>query len=419
MVLVRSGNKKTGQSILELGIFGAILLFVLGWFIQQGMRANYQQYLEMWTFRKALAEAVEGWDEYINSNVTVITMKDTIEPADIFGMGSPQYLSASAQGVWSVGQLYNIDGQVDVPRMDILINPEALHPIPDEETGSQVISSTSSYTLAKYMTYNCASANNPGCSYGGVDYDNCVRFKSNDYPIADDDYNIIPGSDKYNIAGDLINPDQDPGGGDDIYWYWKIVPCEWVITPDDSDYYQPDPDDEDEEVISKGSMADVDGDARDEMIVDIIEASGDDPVHPEDTTDWCVVGYWTFDADGLPDRYHCQKYVADKFKVFDYQEGDIDSTLDSADFADGRKRQGPIPFYETEFIMDNILHKEEDQGTMTYTSTINVEDKISTKVRINHPFVDPETGEMTDEESLQAERHREKEDSWTADLLEE
>src|SRR3989338_5082023 len=50
-------NHRNGQALVELAVFGSILLAALGFLLRVGMKMNYDQEIRMATFRRALAAA--------------------------------------------------------------------------------------------------------------------------------------------------------------------------------------------------------------------------------------------------------------------------------------------------------------------------------------------------------------------------
>jgi hypothetical protein len=90
-------NKK-GQSILELAIFGSILISLLGVLVSYGLRYNYQQLETQRAFRKALGSTAMSMEDGVPSSVAHMLIEDRHipNPSDSFGMGAITPLGASA-----------------------------------------------------------------------------------------------------------------------------------------------------------------------------------------------------------------------------------------------------------------------------------------------------------------------------------
>jgi hypothetical protein len=82
--------KQKGQSILELAIFGSILIGLLGILINYGLKFNYQQKAMMQAFRQAYNASQEG------GSYTLIVDKHIPDPANAFGFGSVSNIASSA-----------------------------------------------------------------------------------------------------------------------------------------------------------------------------------------------------------------------------------------------------------------------------------------------------------------------------------
>jgi len=71
----------SGQALLELAIFGSILLFCLSVFIQYGMSINYQEFMRMVSFRRALATSVSRNEAGANANTNMVFITDKFTPS--------------------------------------------------------------------------------------------------------------------------------------------------------------------------------------------------------------------------------------------------------------------------------------------------------------------------------------------------
>lgn len=79
-----------GQAILELAIFGGILIMLLGVLINYGLRYNYQQQVMQQAFRKALASAARSMSPGTPTSVQHVLIRERHipDPSDAFGFGS-------------------------------------------------------------------------------------------------------------------------------------------------------------------------------------------------------------------------------------------------------------------------------------------------------------------------------------------
>ncbi|MCM8800166.1 MAG: hypothetical protein NC900_05525 [Candidatus Omnitrophica bacterium] len=208
------------QSILELAIFGSIILFLLGVLISYGLGANFEQHLQMQTFRKALFEALKRAHSSINVNLNVIkdlSIPDVNSPFDI-SETSPY--SANIALSWSNDLYAGLDDldERDLPRIDYIINGVR-----------------KTYKIANYK-YKIVPVSTE-------DGESVVKFKRKQTDFED----------KY-----LINGTE---GSDGIYWYWEEVDAQVVGENDSLDV---DNDKKEETVIKviKGEITDKDGTTR-------------------------------------------------------------------------------------------------------------------------------------------------------------
>jgi len=99
MSLYTSKYSKRGQALVELGVMGAILIFLMGVLISYALRSNFQQRVNQMTFRKAMASAagslgVDGVP--IGVSHSVIRERYIPDPSSIFGTGPVSPFSASS-----------------------------------------------------------------------------------------------------------------------------------------------------------------------------------------------------------------------------------------------------------------------------------------------------------------------------------
>lgn len=127
-------NNKKGQTVLELGIFGSIILLVFGVMLSYIQRENDQQYVQMEAFRRALQKAnmgavgleqtfridsIEDIGQLIQDlfknpfdmlfpgkgaavQYTVVQNRRYVDTGNDFQKRSPQMLSASSSVYWAV-----------------------------------------------------------------------------------------------------------------------------------------------------------------------------------------------------------------------------------------------------------------------------------------------------------------------------
>ena len=88
----------TGQALLELAIFGSILIMLLGVLINYGLKYNYQQQVMQQTYRKALKGAADSAADGKPMSVTYVLARDKYipNPSQLFGLGLVTPISASA-----------------------------------------------------------------------------------------------------------------------------------------------------------------------------------------------------------------------------------------------------------------------------------------------------------------------------------
>lgn len=92
---------RKGQAILELAIFGTLMLFVFSMLLVYGQRLDAKQNLKMEAFRKALQMA------YYKNSAVSYTKKHDSHITDLFsGYGQGQYAAtqATASVMWQKGQ---------------------------------------------------------------------------------------------------------------------------------------------------------------------------------------------------------------------------------------------------------------------------------------------------------------------------
>jgi hypothetical protein len=102
------------QALIELAIFGSILLTILGLLITYGLKYNFQQKTIQHAFRKALAEASS---DMRSSQYSLIRDKHIPSPTDPFGVGSVISVSAGAGVVRNYRLDYTPDNDNELPKI--------------------------------------------------------------------------------------------------------------------------------------------------------------------------------------------------------------------------------------------------------------------------------------------------------------
>ncbi|MFH1655896.1 MAG: hypothetical protein ABH954_04740, partial [Candidatus Omnitrophota bacterium] len=308
-------STKRAQALLELAIIVPIILLCLVNLIRTGMKYNYQQRLEMKTYRDVIAKAHATKGDLKGYAETVIEHKHIPDPAHPFGIGSVQPFYSGQSGVWSNMLMANIrpTNWDTHPRTQLYIDGQ--HVTHKDSRGIKLI--------AMYD------------SYAPID----VYVKINDYPTSLDPNDLdSPFSDLYIQQNgprsyDYVRRAEDELG-DGIYWRWFKVECRNTAgrgyavpycaqLPCDEDEEDEcpfqknfDPPSNVEKTLYSGSVADIDGDFKEEYIARIYGSC-----------------------------YDTGKYSCRWILVWDYNRGEIDSTIDSVDIGQGKKYQGLQPGY--------------------------------------------------------------------------
>lgn len=132
-----------GQALVELAIMGSLGLMALAFFIQIGLRLNYQQELQQQTFRRALLMAkcegdeeepivecvtrAQGVNDDEESQATVLNhFRDRQMPNPLLGFGiRPRTTtSASATVTWGERLTFLADDRDSQPRLAVRLNDQ-------------------------------------------------------------------------------------------------------------------------------------------------------------------------------------------------------------------------------------------------------------------------------------------------------
>ena len=135
----RAKGGAKGQAILELAIFGAILIGFLGVLLKYGLKYGYQQQLLQYTFRKAL----DSSKTYLPTPTTHYIVRDRHipNPSDIFSMGEVEPFESKAAVTRSNRLDESADYSKEMPRIKI------------DVAGNKDSSSVNEFTMAAF-NYN-------------------------------------------------------------------------------------------------------------------------------------------------------------------------------------------------------------------------------------------------------------------------
>jgi len=89
-------SRSKGQAILELAIFGSILILLLGVLLAYGVKYGYQQQMMQFAFRKALQSAMDNDGSPYASSYLAVRDRHIPVPTDPFARGSVDTFSAAA-----------------------------------------------------------------------------------------------------------------------------------------------------------------------------------------------------------------------------------------------------------------------------------------------------------------------------------
>lgn len=133
----------SGQALVELAVFGSMLLLVMGVLVSYGLNATFTQQAKMASFRRALAESVSLPDPFDADcrgkgtqhvdcpklgagNVSLLDDRHVLNPSDPFGIGSMLPFTASASVIRDYEMHVSPDpidpaGEAALPRQDIVL----------------------------------------------------------------------------------------------------------------------------------------------------------------------------------------------------------------------------------------------------------------------------------------------------------
>ncbi len=117
-------NNHKAQSLLELAVFGAMLITLLGVLITYGLKNKYQQQIMQQAFRKALgvtAEQYSNGQRKGQANYLYIRDRHTPNPENPFGLGSVSPYMQSAQVIRDYRMNEHAETEEELPRLIVNI----------------------------------------------------------------------------------------------------------------------------------------------------------------------------------------------------------------------------------------------------------------------------------------------------------
>lgn len=142
-------NPARGQALVELAVFGSLLLFLIGYLVSSALQYDHRQQVKMEAFRRALASAAGTTDPNgpISTSHVVIQDRRIPDPSDPFGVGSPSPVIGQA-GVTRKFNLQSVpDDNQSLPRMAVQVENAAGCP-----GGTRVAPDASGNPLTCYFT---------------------------------------------------------------------------------------------------------------------------------------------------------------------------------------------------------------------------------------------------------------------------
>jgi len=118
----------TGQALLELAIFGSILIMLLGVLISYGLRYSSQQRVMQLAFRRALRSAAESVQDGkpTAASYMILTDKHISSPSDPFGIGSVTPIVASAGVTRNYRMHETADNVNELPQVTVDVQGQAV-----------------------------------------------------------------------------------------------------------------------------------------------------------------------------------------------------------------------------------------------------------------------------------------------------
>lgn len=105
-------NNERGQALLEIAVFGSIIVMLLGILVNYGLRFQAQQRVMQDTFRKAQATAIANQS---SGSYMILQDKHIPDASDTFGIGSVMPFSSSASVVRDYHMNWTPDNESELP----------------------------------------------------------------------------------------------------------------------------------------------------------------------------------------------------------------------------------------------------------------------------------------------------------------
>lgn len=132
VIMTKTKNSVRGQTAMELAVFGAVILFVLGLIIKQSVSNGYQQNFQLKAMRQALLTSCNysggcnpGVDSASRNSSTIIYVQDRLTASSAkYGSVDRMPLMASATGTHSHNLFYPVEDGEDtqLPIFDLFVN---------------------------------------------------------------------------------------------------------------------------------------------------------------------------------------------------------------------------------------------------------------------------------------------------------
>lgn len=133
MARIRRLKTMFGQSAVELAVFGAVVIFVVGLVLRTGLSASHRANIDLRAFRMALQESyLTAMGEYsgqfssARNNASVLIVEDrlTIDPSKKQGTRDRSPVYAQGSGTMTINLFMSTQGTdiYDLPVFDIIIN---------------------------------------------------------------------------------------------------------------------------------------------------------------------------------------------------------------------------------------------------------------------------------------------------------
>lgn len=137
--------KRAGQALVELAVFGSLLLFLIGYLVNNALQLDYRQQATMEAFRRGLASAAAappGLDDTPSSTSHLLIQDRQIpEPSDPFALGgvSPVTAQASITRTYELGLRFPRTAR-ELPRLAVQIEHTTTCPsgtaVPGDDSGN-------------------------------------------------------------------------------------------------------------------------------------------------------------------------------------------------------------------------------------------------------------------------------------------